>query len=349
VDAFNAAGPMDRYAGRVWDLYQPADEYVNPDVREVEVPNELIGVTFPHSLEGLETTRLYAAISYTPFLDELTIEFARAAIENEALGMRGETDLILIGLSATDLIGHAFGPESREQEDNLLRLDSLLAGFFRFLDERFGEDSVLIALSADHGVDGNPGGKPPARLDPADVVDTARQALEARLGPGDYLLPMREAYLTFTPDLRDERPGDIRALQDAVAQALLRLDGVAFAVPAYKILEGSLDAGNPVMDRIARSYRPGLSGDIFVVPDAYRRVYSGAPRYSATHGTPYSYDTHVAMMFHGPGIPALTADRPAAPESIAPTIAALIGIDPPTAANAPVLAEIAPRPAQTIH
>lgn len=342
VDAFNAANPMDRYAGKSWDLVRLESEYVNPDVREVELKHPLLGNTFPHSLAGLEGGKLYAAISASPFSDELTIDFAKATIENEELGKRGATDLLMLNLSATDIIGHAFGPESREQEDNLLRLDAQLAGFFDYLDARFGEGRVLIALSADHGVDGNPGGKPSGQLDTTALVNTIKQALESKFGPDDYLLPIREAYITFTPALREKRPAEIDAMQDVAAEAALTVPGIAYAVPAHKILAGELDSANPIMDRIARSYRPGLSGDVFLALDAYYRAYTGS---TATHGTPYSYDTHVAMMFLGPGVPARgEVSDPACPESIAPTLATLLGIAPPSAATGPVLADWAHAP-----
>ena len=346
--AYNAAKPMERYAGATWDLVKPESEYVNPDVREVELVNPLIGGTFPHSFAGLEGPKLGAAISVSPFSDELTVEFAKAAIENEELGKRGATDLLMLNLSSTDIIGHAFGPESREQEDNLLRLDALLAGFFEYLDARFGADKYVVALSADHGVDGNPFGRPSGQLNPTDLANAVKLALEAKFGPDDYILPMREAYITFTPAIREKRPDDIAAMQDVVSEATLHVPGVAYAVPAHKILAGGLDAENPIMGRVARSYRPGISGDVFIVIDAYHRAWSGTLPYTATHGTPYSYDTHVAMMFFGAGIPAEgELDDYACPESIAPTLAALLGIAPPGAANAPVLSKVAAAQSQT--
>jgi predicted AlkP superfamily pyrophosphatase or phosphodiesterase len=350
VAAYNAAGPMQRYAGATWNLVKPEGEYRNPDVREVELVNPLIGGTFSHSFAGLEGPKLYAAISVSPFSDELTIEFAKATIENEELGKRGAIDLLMVNLSSTDIIGHAFGPESREQEDNLLRLDALLAGFFAYLDEHIGRGKFAVALSADHGVDGNPGGKPSGQLNPVELSNAIKQALEAKFGPDEYILPLREVYVTFTPAIREKRPNDIEAMQDVVAETAQKVPGVAYAVPAHKILAGALDVENPLMDQIARSYRPGVAGDVYIVIDAYHRAWSGAMPMTATHGTPYDYDTHVAMMFFGAGIRAEgEIDDKACPESIAPTLAIALGIAPPSATTAPVLDGLLAAQSQTFH
>jgi len=341
VDTFNASVPGDRYAGKVWDLVRPEGEYVNPDTRDVELPNPVIGGVFPHSLAGLEAKKLYAMLSVTPFSDELVIDFAKTLIEQEELGQRGSTDLLTVGLSATDIIGHQFGPESREQEDNLLRLDSLLANFFAFLDARLGKDKVLLVLSADHGVDGNPGGKPSGQLDLSGMVDAAEAALKEKFGDQDkYILGYKEPCLYFTPDLTARRAGELAAMEDHAAHTLLNMKGVAYAVPAHKVAEGALDSENPMMGMIQRSYREGLSGDVFVIQDAYFRVFSGKSAFTATHGSPYSYDTYVPVLFSGPGIPAQTIDSAVGPESIAATIAAILEIPAPSGATGPVLSAV---------
>jgi predicted AlkP superfamily pyrophosphatase or phosphodiesterase len=341
VDRWNAADPADRYLGKSWDLSHPETEYVSPDLREVELPNPMIGGTFPHSFAGLDAKKLYAVLSVTPFSDELVIEFCKAAIENEKLGQRGSTDLLMVGLSATDIIGHQFGPESREQEDNLLRLDALLAGFFSYLDATVGKDKIVLALSADHGVDGNPGGKPSGQVDLVGLVNTADAALKEKFGAQDkYALGYKEPCLYFTPDVTERRAGELSKMEDAAAEALRKVEGVAYAIPAHDVKEGRLDASDPIMEMIKRSYREGLSGDVFVIQKEYYRVFSGKLPYTATHGSPYAYDTYVPVLFYGPGIPAQTLDAAVGPESIAATLAALMEIPAPSGATGPALKDV---------
>lgn len=136
VAAFNTPPPADKYLGKTWELFRPENEYTHPDERPTEVANPIIGGAFPHSFEGLDARKLYSIMSVTPYSDEMTISFAKAIVENEKLGQGAATDMLTVSLSATDIIGHQFGPESREHEDQILRLDAQLASFFAFLDEK---------------------------------------------------------------------------------------------------------------------------------------------------------------------------------------------------------------------
>ena len=274
-----------------------------------------------------------------PFVDELTADFAKEIIVQEKLGQGGETDMLMLGLSATDGVGHVFGPYSLEAEDNILRLDALLADFFAFVDEQVGLDRTILVLSADHGVDGNPPGQRMGQLDPVTAVETARAALKARYGDDrEYVHRLMTPYIYFTPALLKERAGDIAEMEDHVAEALLDVDGVAYAIPRHKILAGDLD-DSPLMQRVARSFHPELSGNVFVIQDEFYRIYSTL-RYTATHGSPYAYDTHVPVMFAGPGISKTETDREVGPESIAATLAALLDIKAPSGATGPVLKEV---------
>ncbi len=341
VVEWNEAKPADGYEDKVWELLRDRATYVyrDQDEREAELTHPLIGETFPHSLDGLSGKTLYDVLNVMPFSDELTADFAKEIVLNEGLGKGSATDMLMLGLSATDGIGHAFGPYSLEGEDNILRLDALLADFFAFLDEHIGLDKTLLILSSDHGVDGNPEGQYMGQLDPVDAVMAARKALKARYGDDrEYVHRLVTPYVYFTPELLRDRPGDIAEMEDYVAEVLLEVEGVAHAIPRHKILAGVLD-DSPLMQRVARSFHSELSGNVFVIQDKFYRIYSTV-RFTATHGSPYAYDTHVPVMFAGPGVSKVQTDREIGPESIAATIAALLDIDPPSGATGPVLKEV---------
>lgn len=339
VTAFNTPPPADQYTGKVWDLVRPANEYKNADERPTELANPIIGGVFPHSFEGLDSRKLYSVMSVTPFSDDMTIHFAKAIVENEKLGQGPAIDMLTVSLSATDIIGHQFGPESREHEDQILRLDAQLASFFAFLDEKVGAGKYLAALSADHGVDGNPEEKPSGQTNPADMVKAVKDALKAKYGDTEeYVQTFTAPYIVFTPALVEVRPADIPAMEDLAAEALRNVPGVAYAIPAHKIVAGELDAENPIMDSIARSFHPGRSGNVYVVQEAYHRFFSGKPTFTATHGSPYPYDTHVPVYFYGTGIPAKSSHERVGPENIVPTLATLLGIPIPSGAKEAPLA-----------
>ena len=121
------------------------------DDRPFEIDLFGLGTTFPHPVKG-DSKYFYASLIATPFGDELTADFAKTLIKAEKLGQGKHTDFMAISFSVTDYIGHLFGPSSLEAEDNVLRVDRLLADLFQFIDEQVGLDQTLIIVSADHGM-----------------------------------------------------------------------------------------------------------------------------------------------------------------------------------------------------
>lgn len=355
AEEWNKAKHADAYAGRAWDLLQHPSEYLyyGQDDRPVEIGHPLLGKTFPHTLAELEDRALYGVLSYTPFGDELTIEFAKTVIEAEKLGKGSTPDMLALGLSGTDSIGHAYGPFSLEAEDNILRVDAMLAEFFAYLDERFGRDNVLLVLSADHGVDGNPGTLlPPYRasgsLQVGELAQVVKDALKGVPNPppgiDDMQFMLDAGYAYFPVALLEDYADRIAEFEIAVAHALAKVEGIAFAIPSHRIAQG-LVHDTQIMGRVSASYHPLRAGNVFVVQEPYYRFESGAPTMTATHGSPYAYDTHVPVAFAGKRIAkGLRIHRPVGPENIAPTLAAYLGIaQPPGATQAP-LEEVARRP-----
>jgi hypothetical protein len=107
---------------------------------------------FPHrfATEG-RPGQFWQWFAATPMLDAATLDYARTMVTSLGLGKDDAPDFLNVSLSQTDRVGHAFGPMSREQLDNLLRLDRELGAFFEFLDRTVGANQWTVALSADHG------------------------------------------------------------------------------------------------------------------------------------------------------------------------------------------------------
>ena len=104
------------------------------------------------------------------------------------LGRDASPDFINVSVSATDYIGHAYGPLSREQLDNLLKLDKQLGEFFDFLDSTVGKGKWAMMLSADHGVMDSPEdlkarGEFGYRATPADLAMIDSMRREAAANP----------------------------------------------------------------------------------------------------------------------------------------------------------------------
>lgn len=156
VSAFNSKKIADSYLKQTWNTLFPIDTYKNSIADNNDFEGPFIGKstpTFPYNLDSLKADNGgYGLLSSTPYGNNLTLDFAYAAIEGEKLGQRGETDFLAISFSSTDYIGHRFGPPSVEVEDTYLRLDQDLAKFFEYLDKTVGKDQYVVFLTADHGV-----------------------------------------------------------------------------------------------------------------------------------------------------------------------------------------------------
>ena len=157
AQAWNDRKLFQRYRAQGWELLRPLDTYVNAALaaNSFAHPKGNIGRTFPHSL-NMPDAELTGALRFTPFLDELTAQFSQELIAQEKLGQGGVTDYLSISFSATDYVGHAFGANSVESEDDLERLDGTLATLFAFIDRTIGLSNTVIVLCADHGGDDIP-------------------------------------------------------------------------------------------------------------------------------------------------------------------------------------------------
>jgi predicted AlkP superfamily pyrophosphatase or phosphodiesterase len=156
---WNAKKLPEQYSGKAWELMHPVDTYLFADRDDQEWEFDLAGYgrTFPHQFDTLDNKYYSTYLTVSPAGDELTLEFAKAAIDAEQIGSDDITDFLGVSFSATDYIGHFFGPSSLESEDNILRLDRTLANLFAFIDEKIGLKNTLIVLSADHGGPEAPG------------------------------------------------------------------------------------------------------------------------------------------------------------------------------------------------
>jgi predicted AlkP superfamily pyrophosphatase or phosphodiesterase len=332
------------YAGKVWDLALPESTYRNDDSREVELGNAVLGKTFPHTLPDEPGRKLYSTLIYTPFSDEIALHFARRVISQEDLGEDEHTDMLCISLSTTDLIGHSYGPYSREREDNLLRLDRTLASFFDYLDKRIGLDNVLITLSADHGADGRPkkedgSGYIGDIVTPNTIKEVANKATEEAYGKAlakNFYPP----YLYINEDEIKAANLDLLEVERLVADAVSKIEGIGVAIAREDVLSGNFDRTDELMGRVAKAVHKDRSCQVVIFQAPYYEIISRRGLFTASHGSPWKYDTHVPVMFAGKGIQSQRIDRPVGPEHIAPTLAALLEIDAPNMADKAPLKEV---------
>jgi len=347
MQRWNDARPADRYADSQWTLLLDRERYVagDADDRAYERPDGKLGRTFPHPLSAGGTRALYANLRLTPMGDELTLAFVEALMAAEQPGRRGSTDVLAVGFSVTDYIGHAFGPDSLEAEDNLLRLDRTLAALFRLVDREVGLDRTLVVLASDHGIAPIPEslaerGLAAGRLDPPSFMQQVDEALKSRFETRERLAPVFSKPALYLDTKAISRLGlDLEQVERAVAEELNSVAGVAFALTRSDLLSGRIP-GTREAERVATGFHPRRSGNVTVVQEAFWYLDATPHGNAAMHGAPYSYDTHVPIAFAGPGVPRRVVDRSVAPRDVAPTLSNYLGTRQPSGSVGSPLGEV---------
>jgi len=343
---YYADRPQDKWMGQAWTLLLPEQAYARSAMEGQPWQRAFVGGSrnFPFVLpRGDRPADYYAQLSRTPFGDEATLEFARAAIEGEDLGRNPArvTDILAVSLSTHDYVNHGFGPESRISQDHVLRVDQLLAGFFAYLDERIGADRVLTVLTADHGFMNAPEyssaiGRPGARLNAARFATELNQHLAARFGGADNLARLSAPTIVLDQALMAKHSLVRAEVEAAAARFVGDYPGVAAVFTRTQLESGQLPR-MPLAVQVRRAWHRELSGDLYVVLNPYVQFGGNI----ATHGSPYAYDTNVPLMMHGrPWIRPGRYTRAAAVTDIAPTLSRLLGIRPPAASEGRVLVEM---------
>jgi hypothetical protein len=347
VSAWNAAGHADRFKDQSWTLLQDRATYVYgaQDDRAMEKSYKKLGRTFPHPLGNEKASDYYAGLRFTPMGDELTLDFVKELMAQEKLGQGEATDMLLVSFSATDYIGHAFGPNSLEYEDNVLHMDALLADFFAYIDRTVGLDRTLIVLSADHGTDEIPEyqanlGFAAGRHYPKRFVEQANAALQQRFGSDEnFVVAFWNPSLYLNLATVEKLGLDLATVERALADEMLKIQGFAMAFTRTDLLAGRL-TDTKFTRKVQNAFHPRRSGNVLVVQEPFWYLYPNADQFAAMHGSPYAYDTYVPLMFAGPGIRAQVVDRPVQPADIASTLATYIGIKPPSGAQGEPLVEV---------
>jgi hypothetical protein len=342
VKKFNQEQRPDRFFGKRWERLLPQSSYQRSGADDVPYEKSSIGNKFPFTITGGEESpgpRFYNHFELTPFGNQYLVEFARAAIENEKLGVDDVTDLLTISFSSNDLIGHAFGPYSQEVQDVSLRTDRMLAEFFDYLDKKIGLDHVVITLTADHGVAPVPeqvrelgyGGRLEAKV----VTEAVETALDQRFVDEKWVLSFINGNVYLDDSVIERRKIAAEDVERAACQAVMKISGISVCFTRSQLISGGLP--NTMIARsVANGFYPQRNGNLIVVTQPFYFFGEGL---ATTHGSPYSYDTHVPIIFTGAGIVPGTYYNACSPADIAPTLAALLKIQAPSNNTGRILSE----------
>lgn len=342
VSEFNKEKHYETFLNKPWELLQPLETYNEslPDNNPYE--GRLYKVdqpVFPYDLKKLYANNDAGVLRTTPFGNDFLALFAKRAIEKEQLGKDDITDFLAVSFSSTDYVGHILGPRSIELQDTYLRLDQTIADLLIYLDKNVGKDNYLLFLTADHAgaenakfLSDNKYEVQP--IEPKEIAKGLRQFSIDAFGE-DLVLNYSSFNLFFNRDKIKSKNLDLAIVKRTFKDYLMTQRQVKRVYTEEEILA---DSGNDYhLHCIARGYDVKQNGDLVLIDQP------GFIEYGATgtsHGTTYSYDTHVPLIFYGWNInPGSTADRKVITE-IAPTIALKIGITLPNGTDGEALTEI---------
>ena len=339
VQDFNAARPADRYFHAQWKplLDDAAYSRSLPDSQ----PWYGKGGKLPKVLgEGQEKpdAAFYASLLPSPFADELSLAFARAAIEGEGLGQDDVPDILAVSLSGHDYINHQYSAESRLSHDHLLRLDRMFQDFFAYLDRTVGRDRYVAVLTADHGFMPAPElskskGLDAGRLDGTKMLARLNEGLAKRFGEGKWARGLSAQGVLLDHKLVADRGVDRKAIEEEGKRLLVAEPGIA-AVTTRGEFESGHIAAKQFEQQLRRTWDPERSADLQITLKPYWMFGSAAGGYASTHGSPYEYDSHVPILFYGPAwIGAKRVEQRVEVADIAPTLARLLAVPTPATAE----------------
>ncbi len=335
VDDFNAQKLGDKYLSQKWETSFPIANYTG----SLSDDNPYEGVfkgeekpVFPHDLPLLKTKNEgYGILKEVPFGNSLTKDFAIATIKAEQLGKNGVTDLLAVSFSSTDYVGHRFGISSIELEDTYIKLDKDLSEFFAFLDSYLGKENVLVFLTADHGAVENPQYLVDSKVNAAYVDENKIEEGLTKMLQQNFtdslLLSFSNQQIFFNHAMIKQRKINYTELEKSTVAFLVTQPSVRQVLTKNNLLENQyLDLPRTL---VQNGFSPTRSGDVVVVYEPSVIELTNDKK-GTTHGAPYSYDTHVPLLWWGYKVKKAEDVEQVNITDIAPTLSQFLTIQSPS-------------------
>lgn len=348
VTDLNAMRYPDSFLDNTWNLLRPASDYADCMTDSNKFETGFNGINyFPYDLKKLSSKgrgssgRDYSLLRETPFGNTLTTNFAIRLIEKEKLGKDDVTDFLSICYTATDYIGHRFGPSSFEMADAIFRLDKDVENLLKYVTDSLGKRNVLIYFTSAHGISEIPGVLESNRIPSGyfrqnQALQLLRSYLNAVYGEGNWVKGYQDKQIYLNRTLIEDAKIPLEDMQKKVARFIVQFTGVASAYP-YSIFESS-DYGNGSMKRIINDFSPQRSGDVIVTLNS--GWVEKEDDYVASSNSPYEYDTHVPLIWYGWSINRAAVTRKVNITDIAATLSSLCKVPLPNACTGEPMYEL---------
>jgi len=332
VQDFNKKELAKKYLSQPWNTLLPIEQYTEsvPDDNNYEfIAKGETRPVFPHNLPDLmKANGGLNMIRSTPFGNSLTKDFAIETIKSENLGKSTATDFLAVSFSSPDYIGHAYGPNSVEQEDDYLRLDKDLGELLKFLDTQIGKNNLLVFLTADHAAPQVPAylmdlKVPAGYVNETKMTDTLKKYLLKNFGD-TLVLSFSNQQVFLNHKVIDDKKLNLQQVQESVAAFLQNLSAVSEVLTATTLNNSQFTEGSRYL--MQKGFNAKRSGDVLV---NYQPSWVDYPHYGTTHGSPYSYDTHVPLLFYGWNIQHGSSSEQIYITDVAATLAMMLNIQFP--------------------
>ncbi len=344
VQEFNASGKAEKYLNQPWETLYDINTYTESIADDNNFEKPFKGEEkpiFPHDIPNLRSkNNNYSILKAIPAGNSFTTDFAKEIIKKEQLGKSDYTDFLAISYSSTDYVGHQFGVASKEIEDTYLRLDKDLESLFNFLDIEVGNGNYTLFLTADHAAVQVPAYLQSIKI-PANYFSYVKfrnymKEVSKKHFKSDEII---ENISNFQIFLNKEKITSLRLNANEIAQKLadeaINYKGIYKAVTARTMQTASFSNG--ILNSLQNGYNQKFSGDVLLIPNPATISY---PKQGTTHGSGYSYDTHIPIIFYGNGIKKGSSVKKYEIIDIAPTLSSLLQIEFPNGNTGVIIEEV---------
>ena len=317
------------YKDSIWNRILPENIY-NQNTRDDNFYGEVdltmtsgYSPIFPIKFDQMALNEFLKAYYVLPYGDELTIQLGKRSLEFYEMGTDNDPDILFLELSATDGIGHYFGPHSHEQLDNYLRLDKQLGEFIEYLENSIGKGDVLYILTSDHGIVDLPEYLQTKGIDAGRIPKATRDSLykdalhqiELKIGSNKVIQYGNMFYF-------DQKIGYFakRKASKILKNTLISIPGIAAVLTREEILKGG---GSELEIRLKNMIHSQKSPDVYLIPKKY---WTWVSEVGSSHGSPYDYDTHIPFIIANGEEKGKIVSKTIYSVDIAPTVAKLLNI-----------------------
>jgi predicted AlkP superfamily pyrophosphatase or phosphodiesterase len=281
---------------------------------------------FPHDFSVVSEEHGYGVIKYTPMGNTMTKDFAIKAIKKEKLGADKYTDLLAISFSPIDYIGHFYGPHSVEMEDAIIQLDVELELLFKYIDKNIGKENVVYFLTADHGAVNVPKylkdqKVPSGYFDSNACLKLLNAECKKKFGLDSVVLNYTNSQVYLTEELITSKNIELKMVESEVVKIISGFSGVSQVISSSNLVSNEMS-----VQQVKKGFYKGRCGGLYII---LKPGWIHQQRKGTTHGSGYSYDTHVPLIFMGANVKHGASNQKVSIEDIAPTISSLINVSFP--------------------